>query len=66
MNNALVEEFAQAFKEAENDDEVRALILTGEGNKAFMAADIKEVQARDFVLGRKRTRRRQEVMRHAV
>ena len=63
MNNALVEEFAQAFKEAENDEEVRALILTGEGNKAFMAgADIKEVQARDFVLGRSQTRRRQEVL----
>ena len=63
MNNALVEEFAQAFKEAENDDEVRALIITGEGQKAFMAgADIKEVQARDFVLGRKQTRRRQEVL----
>ena len=63
MNNALVEEFAQAFKEAENDNEVKALILTGEGNKAFMAgADIKEVQARDFVLGRSQTRRRQEVL----
>ena len=63
MNNALVEEFALAFKEAENDDEVRALILTGEGQKAFMAgADIKEVQERDFVLGRKQTRRRQEVL----
>jgi enoyl-CoA hydratase len=63
MNNALVEEFALAFKEAENDDEVRALIITGEGDKAFMAgADIKEVQARDMVLGRKQTRRRQEVL----
>jgi enoyl-CoA hydratase len=63
MNNALVEEYALAFKEAENDDEVRALILTGEGEKAFMAgADIKEVQERDFVLGRKQTRRRQEVL----
>lgn len=63
MNNALVEEFAKAFAAAEEDDEVRALILTGEGDKAFMAgADIKEVQARDFVLGRKQTRRRQEVL----
>ena len=63
MNNALVEEFALAFKEAETDDEVRALIITGAGDKAFMAgADIKEVQARDFILGRKQTRRRQEVL----
>ncbi len=63
MNNALVEEFAQVFTEAEKDDEVRALIITGEGEKAFMAgADIKEVQERDFVLGRSQTRRRQEVL----
>lgn len=63
MNNALVEEFAQAFAEAEKDEEVRGLIITGEGEKAFMAgADIKEVQERDFVLGRSQTRRRQEVL----
>ena len=63
MNNALVEEYALAFKEAENDPEVKALILTGEGDKAFMAgADINEVAARDFILGRNQTRRRQEVL----
>jgi enoyl-CoA hydratase len=62
LSNDLVEEMASAFKEVEEDDEVKALIITGEGEKAFMAgADIKELKERDFVLGRKQTRRRQEV-----
>ena len=63
LSNALTEELGQAFAEVENDEKVRVLIITGEGKKAFMAgADIKEVQERDFVLGRKQTRRRQEVL----
>ncbi len=62
LSNALVDEMAQAFAEVEKDKEIRALIITGEGEKAFMAgADIKELQERDFVLGREQTRRRQEV-----
>lgn len=63
LSNALVEELAEVFKQIENDQAIRALIITGEGDKAFMAgADIKELQERDFVVGRKQTRRRQEVM----
>jgi enoyl-CoA hydratase len=63
LSNALVEELAEVFKQIENDQLVRALIITGEGDKAFMAgADIKELQERDFVVGRRQTRRRQEVM----
>jgi len=62
LSNALTEEFAQVFKEVEKDEEIRVLVITGAGEKAFMAgADIKEVQERDFVLGRKQTKRRQEV-----
>lgn len=62
LSNDLVEEMAKAFEEVEKNDSIRALIITGEGEKAFMAgADIKELQERDFVLGRKQTRRRQEV-----
>lgn len=62
LSNALVEEMAQAFDRIEKDEEVRVLIITGEGDKAFMAgADIKELQERDFVLGRQQTKRRQEV-----
>ena len=45
----------------ENDSEIRALIITGAGDKAFMAgADIKELEQRDFILGREQTRRRQQ------
>jgi len=46
----------------ERDEEVRALIITGTGDKAFMAgADIRELEKRDFILGRQETRRRQQV-----
>ena len=63
LSNALTEELGQVLAEVQKDDEIRVLIITGAGEKAFMAgADIKEVQERDFVLGRKQTRRRQEVL----
>lgn len=62
LSNALVEEFAKVFDLVEEDEELRALIITGAGDKAFMAgADIKELEARDFIKGRQQTRRRQEV-----
>jgi len=62
LSNALTEELGQVFAEVEKDEGIRVLIITGAGEKAFMAgADIKELQERDFVLGRKQTRRRQEV-----
>jgi enoyl-CoA hydratase len=52
LSNALVEEFDKAFDLVEEDEEVRALIITGAGDKAFMAgADIKELEARDFIKG---------------
>ncbi len=60
--NALVEELDEAIKAIEADESVRALILTGTGDKAFMAgADIGELKDRDFIIGRKQTKRRQEV-----
>jgi enoyl-CoA hydratase len=62
LSNALVEEFDKVFDLVESDEELRALIITGEGDKAFMAgADIRELEARDFIKGRQQTRRRQEV-----
>ncbi len=62
LSNALVEELAGAFNEVNSDPEVRVLVITGEGEKAFMAgADIKELEERDFIKGREQTRRRQEV-----
>ena len=43
LNKETIAELSQAFKNAESDSNVRAIILTGAGDKAFVAgADIKE------------------------
>ncbi|HZX47561.1 MAG TPA: enoyl-CoA hydratase-related protein, partial [Clostridia bacterium] len=62
LSNALVEELDRALDRTEGDHEIRALIITGAGEKAFMAgADIGELKDRDFLLARQQTRRRQQV-----
>jgi enoyl-CoA hydratase len=62
VNNATVEEIDQVLAQVEKDTELRVLILTGAGDKAFVAgADIHELDKRDTLLGRIETRRRQEV-----
>jgi enoyl-CoA hydratase len=62
VNNATVEEIDEALSVIEKDPDVRVMILTGAGDKAFVAgADIQEVKARNSLLGRSETRRRQEV-----
>jgi enoyl-CoA hydratase len=62
VNNATVEEIDNALSVIEKDPDVRVMILTGAGEKAFVAgADIQEVKARNSLLGRSETRRRQEV-----
>ncbi len=62
VNNAAVEEIDQALDQVEANPALRVLILTGAGDKAFVAgADIQELDKRDTVLGRSETRRRQEV-----
>lgn len=62
VNNATVEEIDQALDQVEANGDLRVLILTGEGEKAFVAgADIQELAKRDIILGRTETRRRQEV-----
>ena len=46
----------------ENDDALRVLVITGAGDKAFVAgADIKELVDRDARLGRRVSRERQEI-----
>ena len=43
LNKATIEELHAAFADAEADESVRAIVLTGAGEKAFVAgADIKE------------------------
>lgn len=62
VNNATVEELDQAIDQIEKNLDLRVLILTGAGEKSFVAgADINEVNNRDAVTGRAETRRRQEV-----
>lgn len=62
VNNATVEELDQALAQIEKNSDLRVLILTGAGEKSFVAgADINEVNNRDAIIGRAETRRRQEV-----
>ena len=62
VDNATVEEIDQVLGQAEKNSGIRVLILTGAGDKAFVAgADIRELDKRDTLLGRSETRRRQEV-----
>ena len=60
--NEMVEELDNAINAIEQDKEIKVLIITGAGNKAFMAgADISELDKRDFIMGRQQTKRRQDV-----
>ena len=62
ISNELTTELKKLLDEIENDDELRVLVITGAGEKAFVAgADIKELVNRDANLGRKVSRERQEV-----
>jgi enoyl-CoA hydratase len=62
IDNATVEDLDSALARIEADKDIRVLILTGAGDKAFVAgADIQELSERDRVSGRRDTRRRQEV-----
>ena len=46
LNGETVKELSHAFKEAKNDVSVRVVIITGSGEKAFIAgADINEIKA---------------------
>ena len=62
LNDATIEEIALAIEQVELDDAVSGLLVTGAGDKAFVAgADINELKLRDGIIGRQVTRRRQEV-----
>ena len=63
VDQATVEEIDKALALVEADASLRVLIVTGAGDKAFVAgADVAELKDRDPVLGRQQTRRRQEVL----
>lgn len=46
LNNATIDELQECIQEAYRNDQIRGIILTGDGEKAFVAgADIKELSA---------------------
>jgi enoyl-CoA hydratase len=64
INAATLEELSAALEDAAADHEVRVILLTGAGEKAFVAgADISELAGLDAETGRAYARRGQEVFR---
>ncbi|MGO9126277.1 MAG: enoyl-CoA hydratase/isomerase family protein [Terriglobales bacterium] len=63
LNMATMEELRSAFTDAKNDAGIRVVILTGSGEKAFIAgADIGELAKHDAVSGKEYTHRGQSVL----
>jgi len=63
LNMATMEELRKVFHTIKQDDEVRAVIMTGAGEKAFIAgADIGELAKHDAVQGKEYTHRGQSVL----
>ena len=63
LNMATMEELRQAFTELRDDRDVRVVILTGSGEKAFVAgADINELAKNDPVQAKAYTHRGQAVL----
>lgn len=64
LNQALIAELGEAFQIAREDASVKALILTGAGEKAFVAgADIGELAKLDAIEAERISRRGQEIFR---
>lgn len=63
LNGATIEELRGAFHDIKNDASIRVVILTGAGEKAFVAgADIGELAERDPVTGKAFAQRGQSVL----
>jgi enoyl-CoA hydratase len=63
LNMATMEELRAAFHDIKGDSSVRVVILTGSGEKAFIAgADIGELAKHDAVTGKEYTHRGQSVL----
>jgi enoyl-CoA hydratase/carnithine racemase len=63
LNMATMEELRTVFTEIKNDGAIRVAILTGSGEKAFVAgADIAELAKHDAVRGKEYTHRGQSVL----
>ncbi|MGB2764940.1 MAG: enoyl-CoA hydratase-related protein [Candidatus Aminicenantaceae bacterium] len=65
ISNELTSELSRLLDDIEKDEGLRVLIITGKGDKAFVAgADIKELVDRDARQGRKVSQERQEIFSH--
>ncbi|HVE72230.1 MAG TPA: enoyl-CoA hydratase-related protein [Thermoanaerobaculia bacterium] len=65
LNAQTVAEIGQAFEAARTDDSVRAVILTGAGEKAFVAgADINELAQMTPITGKETSEKGQRVFRN--
>jgi enoyl-CoA hydratase len=63
LNMATMEDLRKAFHEIKNDPAIRVVIMTGAGEKAFIAgADIAELAKQDAVTGKEYTHRGQSVL----
>ena len=64
LNRETIGELALAFEQARHDDAVRAIVLAGAGEKAFVAgADISELATLSPIEARERSRQGQAMMR---
>ena len=64
LNQAVISELGEAFQIARDDASVKALILTGAGEKSFVAgADIAELASLDAIEAERVSRRGQDVFR---
>ncbi|WP_069130440.1 enoyl-CoA hydratase/isomerase family protein [Rhodohalobacter halophilus] len=62
LNNTVLDELEEAIENIEKDDDIRAVIVTGAGEKAFVAgADIKELNTLNKKQGEKQSERGQKV-----
>ncbi|NOY76484.1 MAG: enoyl-CoA hydratase, partial [Calditrichaeota bacterium] len=62
LNNQTVEELAEIVADLENNEDVKGVIITGAGEKAFVAgADIHELSAMDALQGKAFARKGQRV-----
>ena len=65
LNARMFDELEQVFQQLAAQNDVRVILLTGAGEKAFAAgADIKELQDTDATTGEEKTRRGQAVFSH--
>ncbi len=62
LNKATIEELGEAIQEVYDDEDIKGVIITGEGEKAFVAgADIAEIAELNEVNGRKFAETGQEI-----